>query len=243
MTGIGTTIGGLPLVLVLAIAVSIAMSLIIKRTGLGRGFARRAPTRSRPTAWECACRRCDSVRYRRCRRSRGARGVCALLEDRHRRRQHRAGAHADVGHRDRHRGGKHLRRLGFGDRGRSRGNAATDDHEFAVFPRPCRSRGSTGCRARSCSSRRSCRWSRGSGDPAGHEVDGGPRSGWRRGGVRMSDSRGYRDAALRCARGSDLVGERRCTTLPLSRRRRNWIIVRFWASHLSSRDGQRHHER
>ena len=38
MTGIGTTIAGLPLVLVLAIAISIAMSFVIKRTGLGRGL-------------------------------------------------------------------------------------------------------------------------------------------------------------------------------------------------------------
>jgi len=38
MTGIGTTIAGIPVVLLLAIAVSIAMSIIIKRTGLGRGL-------------------------------------------------------------------------------------------------------------------------------------------------------------------------------------------------------------
>jgi len=38
MTGIGTTIAGIPLVLVLAIGISIALSFIIKRTGLGRGL-------------------------------------------------------------------------------------------------------------------------------------------------------------------------------------------------------------
>lgn len=38
MTGIGTTIVGVPLVLVLAIAVSIVLSIVIKRTGVGRGL-------------------------------------------------------------------------------------------------------------------------------------------------------------------------------------------------------------
>lgn len=44
MTAIGTTIGGVPLVLIIALGIAVGLWWMITRTGLGRGSAPRAPT-------------------------------------------------------------------------------------------------------------------------------------------------------------------------------------------------------